>query len=371
MMLLSKLYASSYQTVASHHLCNGSIRILSQSQTLNKPNRILINTLRTSSNNRRVPENKVERRLDIVIIGAPNAGKSALLNTLLKTKLAATSHKKHTTRSQILGVFNHKNIQLAFYDTPGFVSSYEARKLDTITLQRVIKTSASSADVVIIMVDAVRSLSPVFLDTFAEMVKIAIDSAKMEIILVLNKVDLVVPKSNLLDTTRALVSLINGVKLGAGREDEAQLDTTTFMISALYKDGVLDLKNYLLSIAKYRPWILGKNKGITSLSDRGRVNEVILQALLENTHEELPYICTVDCTDIKTIRRDTIEINADIFVDTPNQQRILVGHQGRTLVIIRATASELLLKIFNKEVILKLWIKVRGDDDGSDKISYN
>eukprot|EP01041_Mallomonas_annulata_P006367 gene6367-12872_t len=312
---------------------------------------------------RKMPVPNYEKRLDVAIIGSPNAGKSVLLNCLINEKLAATTRKRHTTRSQILGVFNHRNIQLAFYDTPGYVHSSEEMKGDVRLLREIATTTTSSADVVLIVVDASYTLNTRYKHTFAEMVRIAIDNAKDEIILVLNKVDLVVPKTKLLELTYDLVSLINGVKLGPDGAKDAALDTTTFMISAAQDDGVIDLKNYLLTISKFKPWLLSKKKGFTSLTKEQRIQEIILEMFLEHTHDEIPYIAEIKCKSVQDLNEKRIRIDVDITVDTPSQQRIIIGQQGRTLVKIRQTAAEVLEEIFNKQVILYLWIHVRKKDD--------
>ena len=309
----------------------------------------------------RMPIPRTEKRLDIVIIGSPNSGKSVLLNQLVKSKLAATSRKRHTTRGEILGVFNHRNIQLAFYDTPGFVRSAEALRQEIRSLRDIATTSMTKADVVLLVVDSSYDVNTRYKDAFAEMVRVALDYAKLEIILVLNKVDLVKPKDKLLQLTFDLVSLINGVKLGPDGAEKAVLDTTTFMISALKNDGVIDLKNYLLSSALFKPWIIPKEKKkITNMTMEERVNEVILEKMLDNTHDEIPYIAEIICTSIKNLSSSRAKIDVDILVDSPAQQRIVVGHQGRTLVKIRQSAAEELEKILNTQIILYLWIKQRG-----------
>ena len=323
---------------------------------------------------RRLPVPRAEKRLDVVILGSPNAGKSVLLNTLVQTKLAATTRKRHTTRNEILGVFNHRNVQLAFYDTPGFVSSAEALKQDVKTLRNLAATAAAKADVALLVVDATWSFNRASQqDTFAEMAKLAFDSVATEVVLVLNKVDLVFPKTQLLETTFSLVSLINGVKLGPGGADRAQLDTTTFMISALKDDGVTDLKNYLISISQLKPWVIPKNQkqlapqglnleanAVTNLSLEERVEEIVLEAMMEHTHEEIPYIADIACKSISNLTPTRLRIDIDIRVDSPSQQRIIVGQQGRTLLKIRSSASEILERAIGKQVILYLWVLLRA-----------
>jgi len=318
--------------------------------------------LRTTAK-RLLPVPKFEKRLDVVILGAPNAGKSVLLNRMVQSRIAATSRKRHTTRTEILGVFNYRNTQLAFYDTPGYVRRADALKADAQALSDTAATSAGKADVVLLVVDAARCESPKFHDAFAEMVKIAQENAKKEIILVLNKVDMVEPKRKLLDITRTMVSLVNGVKLGRGKEHLAQLDTTTFMISALQDDGLIDIKNYLIGIADMKSWILPAEEGISGASLQQRVEEMVLEQLLDHTHDEIPYICDLECTTIVPVSRTggRVKVEVNIWVDTPSQQRIIVGQQGRTLVKVRQAAVAALEEIMGKEVILMLWVKLRKE----------
>lgn len=298
----------------------------------------------------------------IIKIGSPNVGKSVLLNNLILSKLAATCRKRHTTRSEILGVFNYRNIQLAFYDTPGYVSKDEALKNDAKTLRKLATTSVEKADVVLLVVDALRCSKIKYHDTFAEMVQISLNHCTKELILVLNKVDLVEPKTQLLETTRILVSLINGVKLDPSMKHLAKLDTTTFMVSALNNDGLIDIKNYLLALADRKPWILSAKQGISDIPIEGRVEQMVLEKLLDHTHEEIPYIADIECTSITnanpTNTRSKIDVN--IWVDTSSQVRIIIGQQGRTLVKIRQAAVVDLEKIIGKQIILMLWVKIRN-----------
>lgn len=322
---------------------------------------------------RRMPVPTRERRLDIVILGRPNAGKSVLLNTLIETKLAATTRKRHTTRSQILGVFNHKNVQLAFYDTPGFVRTADALQSSVKQLRNIAAASTLNADVVLLVVDAnLDVMNQRFKETFAEMVQIASDNPKTELILILNKVDLVVPKTRLLDLTFNLVSIINGVKLGPEGAKNAKLDTTTFMVSALTDDRVIDIKNYLIAIAKTKKWVIGKEKDknyskVTNMSMEERTQEIVLETLLENTHEEIPYIAEIDCRSIRNLSDSLCRIDVDIIVDSKRQQKIVVGHQGRTLLKIRAASCKILESLMKVDVLLFLNIVVRDEDDEDKK----
>ena len=303
-----------------------------------------------------------QKRVDVVLLGAPNAGKSVLLNGLLQTKLAATSRKRQTTRTQILGVFNYKKTQIAFYDIPGFVPSYSAGQEEIRRLRQVITSTVAQADIVLLVIDAAKACNHIDVNDYAEMIQLAFNGAKQEVILVLNKVDLVHPKNKLLDCTHDIVSIINGVKLGPEGAHEAKLDTTTFMISARENDGVIDLKNYLLASAKPKEWVIppsGKTVA-TNVSDEERVEEMVREMLLDHTHEEIPYIAGVTCQQIRAMTPKKIRIDVDIYLDNNRQQRIVVGDKGRTLVKIRQTAAEVLEEIFDKTVLLYLWVKVRS-----------
>jgi GTP-binding protein Era len=304
----------------------------------------------------------IEKRLDCVIFGLPNVGKSVLLNSLIKFKLAATSRKRHTTRGEILGVFNHRNTQLVFYDTPGYISDVGDLRKEAKILRESATDSIgrAKADVVLLVVDAAKPLTDNFKYLFGEVVNIGLKSVKKEVILILNKVDLVEPKSKLLDLTRELVSLINGVKLGEEKQHLAELDTTTFMISALKSDGTLDLKNYLIRIADKKRWLLSKEEGYSNLSMEQRIEELLLEKLLEHTHEEIPYIAKIECLNIELQQQDneeSVKVELNILVENTRQVKIVVGHQGRTMLAMRQSLSHEIEKLFQKKVYVYLYIK--------------
>lgn len=322
------------------------------------------------------PPPSIWKRLDCAIFGTPNVGKSVLLNALVKQKIAATNRKRHTTRGEILGVFNHRQTQLVFYDTPGYISKRDAMKQEFKTLRETSTNSVEKADVVLLVVDAARVLSPKQQYIFSEMVRIGLHHMKKELILVLNKVDLVEPKSKLLEITRQLVSIINGAKLGEEKSHLAKLDTTTFMISALNNDGVLDLKNYLMQTAEPKPWLLAKEKNgqspVTTLSDEERVEEIVLEKLLDHTHEEIPYVAKVECTSIglESDNPNKMRFDVDILLENNRQVKMVVGHQARTLVKIRQSASEDLEKIYpGKTVYVYLWVKAGKKSNASPSMS--
>lgn len=338
MMMLCRLRISKSFTITN---CVRSLR--------SKPIRIL-------------PVPKTTKVLSVAILGVPNVGKSVLLNHLVKARLAAASRKRHTTRAEILGVFNHRHVQLAFYDCPGFVASFDARRQEMRSLRSITETAVTGVDIVLVVVDAARTLTARDQDVFAEMVRLALEGAKEEVVLVLNKVDLVHPKTKLLDLTHQYVSLINGVKYGEENAEKAELDTTTFMISALEDDGVIDLKNYLITKAKPGRWILPEEHPLTDWTVEERVEEMVLEKLLENCHDEVPYVAAITCRSIEKMNANFVKIDVDIKVESESQKRIVIGHQGRTLVKIRQASLPNLEQIFNKKIILQLWIGLHDEN---------
>lgn len=348
--------------------------------------------------------NPNQKRLDVVIFGLPNAGKSTFLNLMIKEKVAAITHKRHTTRNEILGIYNNNETQLIFYDTPGFVSSKSSSnelKKELKVLNTSATRSLNKADVIILMINSSLKLTTEIKYYYTEMIKIAVQNNK-EIVLVLNKIDLLPDRKICFDVAFDLMSLINGVKLDPSKRDQSQLDTPTFFISALKNDGVLELKNYLLLQAKNKPWLINDKKTKTTMTKESRVEETVLQYFMENAHEELPYQSKINClgitpisdslsfSDLNSIKEFTelsevykvmtgkteeeseevlknidneikqakrIRIDVEIIVPHKRNIKTLVGHLGRTLLTIRQGASQELSVIFNKKVFLYIWIK--------------
>lgn len=139
--------------------------------------------------------------------------------------------------------------------------------------------------------------------------------------------------------------------------------------------GVLDLKNYLLSIAEVKPWIIPSSQGFTKLTMKQRVEQIVLEALLEHTHEEIPYIAEIVCTNI--IRQSSmsrIQVHVTIKVDTPSQQRICLGYQGRTMLKIRQRTSDTLEKLFLQQVVLvhlNIAVDSNNDDEEEEKDNHD
>jgi GTP-binding protein Era len=301
---------------------------------------------------------RIPKRLDIVLFGLPNAGKSVLLNRLIKYKLAATSRKRHTTRDEILGVFNHRNTQLAFYDTPGFITSADTLKEEVKILRNSPVDIMEKADVTLLVVDAVRKIDTYAQYCFGEMVKIALRKSAKEVILVLNKVDLVNPKKKLLEISKTYVALYNGVKYGIEKMVDSELAPEVFMISGLKDDGVIDLKNYLIRRADKKEWLLQGNT-FTTLSVEKRVEEILTEKILDYFHEEIPYRTKVECTKIVPDEHDPEAVHVECLVEVENERykKMLIGALGRNISILKVGLAEDLEKIFNKPVSSSINVK--------------
>ncbi len=277
----------------------------------------------------------------VALIGAPNAGKSTLLNALVGSKVTIVSRKVQTTRALIRGIAVEGQSQLIFVDTPGIFAP--RRRLD-----RAMVTSAWSgahdADLVGVLIDAKKGLeeeSEAILDKLAEV--------RGPKVLILNKID-VVAKEALL----ALASAANAkVKFEA-----------TFMISALTGDGVADLKAWLAARVPEGPWLYPADQ-MSDAPLRQLAAEITREKLFERLHQELPYHSTVETEVWKELRKGDIRIEQTIYVERESQRKIVLGKGGQAIKAIGEAARKEIEKIAEAKVHLFLFVKVRegwGDD---------
>ena len=277
----------------------------------------------------------------VAILGAPNAGKSTLVNALVGSKVAIVTHKAQTTRSLTRGIAVEGNSQLIFIDTPGIFAP--KRRLD-----RAMVTSAwgvaQDADLVSLLIDAQRGL-----DDEARIIVERLAPLRQPKILVLNKIDLV-PKTELL----ALSARLN----------EAMASEATFMISALTGDGVADLKRWLAARAPEGPWHYPEDQ-LTDASLRQFAAEITREKLYLRLHQELPYRATVETEAWKELKDGSVRIEQTIFVERESQRKILLGKEGRTIKAIGAEARREIAEAIEAPVHLFLFVKVRehwGED---------
>jgi GTP-binding protein Era len=276
----------------------------------------------------------------IAVIGAPNAGKSTLVNTLVGAKVSIVSRKVQTTRMPVRGIAVEGASQLVFIDTPGIFAP--RRRLDRAMVDAA-WGGAGDADTIVLLIDAAKGL-----DEEAERILKRLEKTHAPLVLVLNKIDRV-KKERLLDLARQC-------------NERAQFKTT-FMISALSGDGVADLKSYLAGTVQPGPWHYPPDE-ISDAPLRLLAAEITREKVLDRLHDELPYEATVETTSCQE-QKKAVRIEQTIYVERDSQKAIVLGNGGRMIRQLSMQARQELAQILEKPVHLFLFVKVRqnwGDD---------
>jgi GTP-binding protein Era len=277
----------------------------------------------------------------VALIGAPNAGKSTLLNALVGSKVSIISHKVQTTRALIRGITIQDQSQLIFVDTPGIFSP--RRRLDR-AMVTTAWSGAHEADLVGVLIDARKGL-----DEEAEDILRRLGDVKAPKLLVLNKIDVVAKE--------ALLTLANDANKAAKFE-------STFMVSALTGDGVMDLKTWLAQRVPPGPWLYPADQ-MSDAPIRQLAAEITREKLFERLHQELPYHSTVETEVWKELRAGDIRIEQTIYVERESQRKIVLGKGGQTIKAIGEASRKEIANIVEAKVHLFLFVKVRegwGDD---------
>ena len=277
----------------------------------------------------------------IALIGAPNAGKSTLINALVGTKVSIVSHKVQTTRALVRGIAIEGRSQLVFIDTPGIFPP--RRRLDR-AMVTTAWTGAHDADVVGMLIDARRGLDEevsALLDRVADV--------RHGRFLILNKIDLV-EKPTLLALARAA-------------NQRASFEST-FMISALRNDGVADMRRWLGAHVPVGPWHYPEDQ-VSDAPIRQLAAEITREKLYLRLHQELPYHSTVETVDWKELKDGSVRIEQTIYVERESQRKIVLGKGGQTIKAIGSEARREIADVVEAKVHLMLFVKVRenwGDD---------
>jgi GTPase len=271
----------------------------------------------------------------IALIGAPNVGKSTLINALVGSKVAIVSHKVQTTRALLRGIATADGAQLVFIDTPGIFAP--RRRLDRAMVTNA-WAGAHDADIAAVLIDATRGL-----DDEANAILDRLADARRPKILLINKVDLV-EKSALL----AIASAAN----------ERAAFAATFMISALTGDGVTDVKNWLAAHVPEGPWHYPEDQ-ITDAPLRQLAAEITREKLYLRLHQELPYQSTVETDVWKELKDGSTRIEQTIYVERESQRKIVLGKGGQTIKAIGAEARREIADMVEAPVHLFLFVKVR------------
>ena len=277
----------------------------------------------------------------VALIGAPNVGKSTLVNALVGSKVTIVSRKVQTTRALIRGIVVENNAQIILVDTPGIFAP--KRRLDRAMVSTA-WSGAHDADLVCVLIDAREGLDEEAEAIFAKLANVAHDK-----ILVINKIDLLL-REKLLALAKAANDRI------AFKQ--------TFMISALSGDGVDDLRRTLAAMVPPGPFHYPEDQ-MSDAPIRQLAAEITREKIFQKLHQELPYRSTVE-TDSWTERKDkSVRIEQTIFVERESQRKIVLGKGGATIKSIGADARKEIAEIIEQPVHLFLFVKVRenwGED---------
>jgi GTPase len=277
----------------------------------------------------------------VALIGAPNAGKSTLLNQLVGAKVSIVTHKVQTTRAIVRGIATHERTQIVFIDTPGIFRP--KRRLD----RAMVTTAwggARDADIVLVLIDAERGLKG-----DAEQMLASLKDVRQPKILVLNKIDRV-KREALLELT--------------AKANELAEFARTFMISALNGSGCKDLLSFLADTLPEGPWYYPEDQ-LSDLPMRQLAAEITREKLYLRLHQELPYSSHVETEKWEERKDGSVKIDQVIYVERESQKKIVLGHKGETIRAIGQAAREELAGILEQKVHLFLFVKVRenwGDD---------
>jgi len=270
----------------------------------------------------------------VALIGAPNSGKSTLLNRLVGSKLAIVTPKVQTTRARMLGIVVDGNAQIIFVDTPGI---FEPKRRLERAMVKAAWTGAQDSEIIVVLVDAARGL-----DTDTSRIVDGLRAAKRRAVLALNKVDKV-KRGDLLPLAQAL--------------DQEGVFERVFMISGLTGDGVEDLKLYLANALPRGPWLYPADE-ITDVPLRLLAAEATREQIFRQLHQELPYSATVETEKWEERPDGSVRIDQIVHVAREGQKAIVLGQGGRQIKSIGAAARADLEAMFERRVHLFLQVRV-------------
>ena len=279
----------------------------------------------------------------VAVLGAPNAGKSTLVNALVGQKVAIVSPKAQTTRARLMGIALHDDAQIMLVDTPGIF--LPNRRIDR-AMVKAAWEGADDADRLVLVIDAAAKVG----GKVEQMIE-GVESRPEPRILVLNKVD-IAKKDDLL--------------VMAARLSERLNPEAVFMISASTGDGVAELKSHLAAAMPEGPWHFPEDQ-LTDVTDRMVAAELTREQLYHQLHAELPYASAVATEKWEDRKDGSTVIHQQIYVERDSQKAIVVGKGGSRLKQIGAAAREAIGEHLGRKVHLFLHVKVNpkwGEDRG-------
>jgi GTP-binding protein Era len=277
----------------------------------------------------------------VAVIGAPNAGKSTLVNALVGQKVAIVSPKAQTTRARLMGIAIQGRSQILLVDTPGI---FEPRRRLDRAMVAAAWTGAQDADLILFVIDSAAGVN-----AEAERIIAALSGREQPLFLALNKVDLV-KKGALLALATDLSARLNPDKV--------------FMISAAQGDGVADLKTALADAMPAGPWLYPEDE-VSDATDRMIAAELTREQIVNQLHQELPYATAVETETWEDRPDGSTVIRQQIIVERDSQKAIVIGKGGRRLKAIGAAAREEIAAHLARPVHLFLHVKVEplwGED---------
>lgn len=275
----------------------------------------------------------------VALVGAPNAGKSTLLNRIAGAKLSIVSPKAQTTRFRTLGIVVHQDAQIILVDLPGIFKP--RRRLDR-AMVNAAWTGAQDADLTLLLIDAKAGLREDVREIIAKLAE-----GNKKIWLVLNKTDLV-SAEELLPLTQEVSGLLTVEHV--------------FMLSARSGDGVEDLMNHLARELPEGPYLYPEDD-LTDLPDRLLAAELVREQIFMQTHEEIPYQATVETESFKERPDGSVRIEVTIYVSRPGHKAILIGEGGHKIKSIGARARQELQGLLERTCHLFLNVKERAGWD--------
>jgi GTP-binding protein Era len=282
-----------------------------------------------------LPPSDVTRCGFVALIGAPNAGKSTLLNALVGAKVSIVSRKVQTTRNLVRGIAIDGEAQIIFVDTPGIFAP--KRRLDRAMVSSA-WGGAGDADVIALLVDARKGV-----DAEVEAILAKLKELGRHKILVLNKIDLI-ERSKLLELAARL---------------NAELPfAETFMLSAQTGDGVATFKARLAALMPQGPWLYPEDQ-ISDAPIRALAAEITREKIFERLHDELPYQSTVETELWKDMPDGSARVEQTIYVMREGHKKIVIGEGGRTIKAIGSAARKDISEAAEQTVHLFLFVKVR------------
>jgi len=289
-------------------------------------------------------DDQLKRCGHIAVIGAPNAGKSTLVNALVGQKVAIVSPKAQTTRARLMGVAMHEHTQMVLVDTPGIFAPQ--RKLDRAMVSAA-WDGANDADLIMFIVDGRRGAGPK-VTQIAE----ALSGRSEPKWLILNKVD-IARKDKLLE----LADKLNAI---------TPFDAIYF-VSALDGEGLNELKPIMAAAMPKGDWHFPEDQ-VSDATDRAMAAEITREQLYHRLHEELPYAATVVTEKYTERENGSVEIHQQILVQRPTQRGIVLGKGGQMIKAIGETSRTELAELLGVPVHLYMHVKVKADWDESAEI---